>query len=105
MKYLLTLSLFLTSLFAHAGDKPPEVFVSIEPTVQLVLVNAPCEKFKAAEHVQLNYAYAINIETGDKVDGCFTHVGDIIQIELVDENGNFYSYKVHANLFLPRPNL
>jgi len=103
-KTILLVLLASLSLTAQAKEVR-EMFLPIEPTVQIVITNQPCTKFKAAETVQLNYAYAINTETGDTVTGCFTHEGDIIHIELVDDKGNFYSYKKPADLFLPRPNL
>lgn len=107
MKYLLALTLLVTSLFAQASDRElKEVYVSLEPTIQLVLTNLPCKLFTAPETVQLNFAYAQNMETGDKVSGCFTHVGDIIQVELVDPSTKeFYEYKIHADKFQLRPNL
>lgn len=105
-KILLALALLLSSTFSAASDREvKEMFVSLEPNVQLVITNAPCQMFKAPETVQLNFAYAVNIDTGDKVEGCFTHSGDIIQIELRDDANNFYSYKVHSNKFQQRPNL
>lgn len=104
MKKLIALLALLPSL-AWAVPETKEMFVSLEPNVQLVITNAPCTTYKAPEHIQLNYAYAVNLDTGDKVGGCFTHSGDVIQIELRDENNNYYSYKIHADKFAVRPNL
>ena len=104
MKRLLLATALLTSLSAMAQDTK-EVYVQLDRNVQLVLSNGECKKWKADPSVQLNYAYAVNIETGDKVDGCFTHEGDVIHVELSDEKNDMYSYKIKADNFMPRPSL
>lgn len=101
------LALLTFACFAKAQEVL-EMFVSLEPTVQVVITNQPCKKFTVNDGVQLNYAYAINIETGERVEGCFTHLGDVIQVELVDDAGDvpeFYHYKINADNFQKRPNL
>lgn len=105
-KLLIALSLLITTN-AFASDRElREVYAQLDPKVQIVLTNAPCKIFVAQEAVQLNLAYAQNMDTGDRVFGCFTHEGDIIHIELVDEEAKeHYSYKIHATHFRPRPNL
>lgn len=105
MKRLLLATALLTSLSAMAAAEPKEVYVQLDRNVQLVLSSAECKKWKAEPNVQLNYAYAVNIETGDKVDGCFTHEADVIHVELSDEANNMYSYKIKADNFMPRPSL
>lgn len=107
MKNLLLALLTIFPLIASASDRElKEVYVQLDPKVQIVLTNAPCKLWTAPETVQLNLAYAQNMETGDKVFGCFTHIQDVIQIELVDEETKaFYSYKIEAQHFLPRPTL
>lgn len=104
MKRILLATALLTSLSAMAQE-PREVYVQLDRNVQLVLSSAECKKWKADAGVQLNYAYAVNIETGDKVDGCFTHEGDVIHVELSDEKNDMYSYKIKADNFMPRPTL
>lgn len=104
MKRLLLATALLSSLSAMAQDTK-EVYVQLDRNVQLVLSSAECKKWKAEPSVQLNYAYAVNIETGDKVDGCFTHEGDVIHVELADEKNDLYSYKIKADNFMPRPSL
>lgn len=107
MKKILALLLLVVPLSALAEEKPlRESYLYLEPTVQLVITNQDCQLWKAPKTVQLNLSYAQNMETGDKVFGCFTHEGEIIQIELVDDvTKEFYSYKIEAARFLPRPNL
>jgi hypothetical protein len=104
MKKFIVLLALLPSL-AFAVEPLKEMFVQLDPQAQIVITNAPCKLYNASENVQLNYAYAINIETGEKVEGCFTHHKDIIQIELKDDKNNFYSYKIHSDNFQVRPNL
>lgn len=104
MKRLLLATALLSSLSAMAQDTK-EVYVQLDRNVQLILSNAECKKWPPVEGLQLNYAYAVNIETGDKVDGCFTHEGDIIHVELADEKNDLYSYKIKADNFMPRPSL
>ena len=92
------------SLTASAKDSK-EMYVQLEPQVQLIISNEDCKKWKTGPGVQLNYAYAVNLATGEQVTGCWTHVKDVIQIELTDDLNNFYSYKVNADHFLLRPGL
>lgn len=107
MKKLIVALLSLVSFNTLASDRElREVYVQLDPKVQVVLTNAPCKMFTAAETVQLNLAYAQNMETGDRVFGCFTHEGDVVQIELIDqESSEHYSYKINAIHFKPRPTL
>jgi len=104
MKNLL-FTLLLVSPMVGATPEIKEVYTQLDETVQIVLTNAPCTKWEAPPYVQLNHAYAVNTKTGDRVVGCFTHEGDIIHIELVDEKNFFYSYKIHADKFILRPTL
>ena len=83
-----------------------EMQVYLGEGVFLVITNEPCTKFvdPRGESIQLNYAYALNSKTGEKITGCFTHYQDIIEIQLSDdhEENVFYSYKVNADNFKPR---
>lgn len=90
-----------------AGEEEiKEVYVQMNPEVQIVLTNAPCNFFSVPTDVKLNLAYAHNINTGDKVTGCFSHEGDTIQIELIDpETKSLFSYRIKADNFQPRPGL
>jgi hypothetical protein len=104
MKYILSVAILLATTAALAAE-PKEVYVQMDRSVQLVLSSAECKKWPPVEGLQLNYAYAVNIETGDKVDGCFSHEGDVIHVELSDEKNDLYSYKIKADNFMPRPAL
>ena len=105
MKRILAVLAVVYSSSILAAEQPKEVYVQLDRNVQLVLSNAECKKWPPVEGLQLNYAYAVNIETGDMVDGCFSHEGDIIHVELADEKNNLYSYKIKADNFIPRPSL
>ena len=89
---------------AYAGDTK-EMYVQLEPQIQLVISNAECKKWKDTKGIQLNYAYAVNLANGEQITGCWTHKNNTIIIELSDDLKNFYSYKVHADNFLIRPGL
>ena len=92
------------SLTANAMDSK-EMYVQLEPQIQLVISNEDCKKWKPGPGIQLNYAYAVNLANGEQITGCWTHLKDVIQIELTDDLNNFYSYKVNADHFLVRPGL
>lgn len=103
MKRILLATALLTSLSAMAQE-PKEVYAQIDETTQIVLSNQPCLKWKEPS-IQLNFAYAKNIKTGEMVTGCFTHEGDVIVIELSDDDNNMYHYRLKADHFMPRPSL
>jgi hypothetical protein len=92
----------ITSVYA---DDTKEMYVPLEPQIQLVISNAECKKWKATQNVQLNYAYAVNLANGEQITGCWTHKNNSIIIELTDDLKNFYSYKINADHFLIRPAL
>lgn len=118
---LLAATLFMIST-AYADSNTPveqqtveppyqEMYVAFPDQARVVITNAPCLKF-TKEHVgveQLNYAYAIKLDTREIVTGCFTHHGDVIEIELVeeddpktkeDESKQFYHYNIKADNFV-----
>jgi hypothetical protein len=105
MKRILAVLAVVYAGSISAAEQPKEVYVQLDHQVQLVLTNGECMKWKADAGYQLNYAYAVNLQTGDKVDGCFSHEGDVIHVELADESNNLYSYKIKADNFIPRPSL
>lgn len=72
--------------------------------VELVITNQNCEKWtKAQTGEDLHYAYALNRQTNEKVEGCFGHDNQFIYINLVDEKTkNIFSYKVNADNFVKR---
>lgn len=105
MKYILAMAVLLSATTALAAAEPKEMYVQLDRSVQLVISSAECKKWPPVEGLQLNYAYAVNIETGDKVDGCFSHENDIIHVELADEKNDLYSYKIKADNFIVRPAL
>lgn len=105
MKRILAVLAVVYAGSISAAEQTKEVYVQLDHQVQLVLSNAECKKWKADAGVQLNYAYAVNLQTGEQVSGCFTHEGDVIHVELSDEANNMYSYKIKADNFMPRPSL
>ena len=104
MKRLLLATALLSSLSAYAVPDVKEVYAQIDETTQIILSNQPCLKWKEPS-IQLNFAYAKNVKTGEQVTGCFTHEGDVIHVELADEKNDLYSYKIKADNFMPRPSL
>ena len=108
-KYLL-LGLGLLSMSVQAAsNQTKEMYVNLEDGVKLVITNDECKKWrpKDAGTLQLNYAYAIN-EKGDTVTGCWTHAGDMITVELTEDNTTkviSYHYDINANNFLPKATL
>lgn len=108
-KYLLGL-LLLISTASHADDALPilkEAYIQYDRTVQIVISNKECVKWKPEAGVQLNYAYAINTETGETITGCFTHDSKHIIIELTDDvdGKKHYHFEFEPQLFQPRATL
>lgn len=104
MKRLLLATALLSSLSAYAVPDVKEVYAQIDETTQIILSNQPCLKWKEPS-IQLNFAYAKNVKTGEQVTGCFTHEGDVIVIELSDDANNMYHYRLKADHFMPKPSL
>lgn len=108
LKKLLVTTLLPLVMFscapAHAKEVK-EMYVQMDTNVKLVITNGECLQWKAPEHVQLNFAYALNEETKETVTGCFTHIGDDILIELTDGDKKRYSFKIKADNFQVKPNL
>lgn len=104
MKTLLLSLVLLFSASAMAADDYKEVYAQYAENVQVVLTNQPCLKYEA-NGVQLNYAYAVKTDTGEKVTGCFTHDDKFIIIQLSDDDGKHYEFRINPDSFQPRSTL
>ena len=56
---------------------------------------------------QLNYAYAVETSTGQKITGCFTHDDKHIIVVLTDDEDKtkHYDFKINPDAFQPRATL
>jgi hypothetical protein len=102
MRKLLAVAMALPIL-AVAEPVEKEAYVQLEPNVQIIIMNRECTMWPEEKGIELKYAYATNIDTGDKVEGCFTHDKVSVYVHLRDDNKNHYDYKFNAEAFSYRP--
>lgn len=100
MNKLIALALITFSLSSQAQEVK-EVYTDYAENVQIVLTNQPCLKWKT-ENLQLNYAYAVKTDTGEKITGCFTHDVTHIIIQLSDDDKKHYEFRINPDAFKPR---
>lgn len=105
MKKWWLIALMLVSMSA-IGAELKEMYVIIPTTpeypqqTELIITNQPCEKWDSKD-IDLHYAYALNLVTGEKITGCYQG-GEVIHIELSDDNNNLFHYDVFADNFIPK---
>jgi hypothetical protein len=101
-KLILLLALLSTNALARDVK---EMYLQYAEDVQIVLTNEPCPLPKTGNY-QLNFAYAVNTRTQERITGCFTHDDNYIIVQLTDStNKKHYEFKLNPDVFQLRPTL